>query len=207
MGFSKSLITFFSKVVFFKKGASMIFSFISSFVVTLSTQGIFDIMVKDADKKQLLIPIISQIFHTSIFSLLIVLDSYFGKRVSLVVRNEPFNQDKLVDTSVKYIATGIFTCMLMGMSIGGELMDWGSIWWTALMFQNMFWIMSSSFEYSSIGRHFESIRGYKPNIFLFHDKIMNIVEFNFLKGLDKSFPILGSNEQAEETEKTEENEK
>lgn len=202
MGFSKSLLTFFTKVLFFKKGASMIVSFISSYLVTFSTTELFNIIVKDADKKQLIIPVISQIFQMGVFTLLILLDYSFGKRVSLVVRNEPFDQNKLFDTSVKYIATGIFTFMLMGMSIGGELIGYNSIWWTALIFQNAFWIMSSSFEYSSIGRHFEAIRGYKPNIFVLFDKVLNVVQLNILSKIDKSFPLIDK----DEPKKTEENE-
>lgn len=182
----------------------MIFSFLSSYLVTLSTTELFRIIVKDADKKQLLIPVLSQIFQMGVFTLLIILDYSFGKRVSLIIRKEPFDQNKLFDTSVKYVATGIFTFMLMGMSIGGELIDYNSIWWTALIFQNAFWIMSSSFEYSSIGRHFEALRGYKPNIFILFDKVLNIVQLNILKKIDKSFPEIPQEKQQQE--KTEENE-
>lgn len=204
MGFSKSLGIFFMKVIFFKKGASLVFSFISSYFLTVSTKALFDLLIKDADKKLLIFPFLFQMFHMGIYTLLTIIDYNFGKRVSMKIKNEPFDPNKLLDTTVKYLATGIFTFMLMGMSIGGELIDYPSIWFTALIFQNAFWIMSNGYEYSSIGRHFKEMRGYKPNIFVFWDKALGIIEFNFLKNLDKSVPI--TPKEKEETNKTEENE-
>lgn len=204
MGFSKSLGVFFLKVVFFKKGASLVFSFITSYLVTVSTTGLFNLLIKDADKKLLILPFLFQMFQMGIYTLLTIIDYNFGKRVSIQVKKELYDPNKLLDTFVKYLATGIFTCMLMGMSIGGELIDYSSIWFTALIFQNAFWIMSNGYEYSSIGRHFKEMRGYKPNIFIFWDKAINIIEFGFLKNLDKSMPILPKEEK--EIEKTEENE-
>jgi hypothetical protein len=202
MGFLTSIKIFFLKVLFFKKGASIIFSFASSYVLTLSAKGLFDILVKDAEVKKLLLPFILQLFHMGIFSFLVGLDYRIGKRVSIQVRKEPFDPDRLRDTSVKYLATGIFTFMIMGMSICGEIMDSYTIWFTALLFQNGFWIMSSGFEYSSIGRHYETLRGKKPNMFQYFDKVFGFIQLNILSKFDKSIPEF----KKEEIEKKEDNE-
>lgn len=206
MGFSKSLIAFFYKVFFFKKGASLLFSFVTSFFMTISFTQFFNIVTKDADQKAMIIPLICQTFHLMIFTPLVSIDFVFGKRASRIIRKEPFNADKLVDTVVKYISTGIFTFMLMGLSVVGEIIDSKWIWWGSLIILNTFWVMSNGFEYSSIGRHFKELRGYKPKIFVLFDKVLDVLQLKILNKIDSSFDAIPNPNEEVEPKKDEQNE-
>lgn len=204
MGFSKSLIIFFNKVIFFKKGASLLFSFVASFFMTISFTEFFNLVTKDADGKAMAIPLICQTFHLFINTMLVSIDFVFGKRVSRIIRKEPFNVDKLTDTVVKYISTGIFTFMLMGLCVGGEIIDSKWIWWGSLVCLNTFWVMSNGFEYSSIGRHFKELRGYKPKIFILFDKVLDLLQLKILNKIDTSFPSIPNEEEVQKEEQPKE---
>lgn len=189
MGFIQAFLSFLIKIVTWKQGASLLFSFCASILSTMFFHRLNEMFFKEADLKNVFLPMFIESVMIILFLLIIVTDFYFGTRVAKKVRKEVFDWDRAVDTMAKVCAMVIITSMVMFLAIVSEAMDINWLWFFLTASLSVLWFLGIGFEFGSIGRHIESLTGSKPGIFLFFDKILVIIQKKAIQKVDNSFKI------------------
>lgn len=190
MVWTKVALNFLFKIFTYKKGASVLFSMATSIFLTISIDKYVTIFMKDTDPKVMFISVLIQIVMLAIFLLLLTYDFLLGVRVSMKKKGEDFNWDKVFDTTAKIVGIGLLTTMVMFLGMVSESVDSRWAWWVATSSQSFLWILSNGFEYGSIGRHIENLRGDKPAMFKFFDRLLETLQNSAIKKIENSFNIL-----------------
>lgn len=172
MAFIQSFIMFILKIFTWKQGASLIFSFTASIFSTIFFSKLNDRFFKEADLKNVYMPIMIESFMIIAFLGMIMIDFYLGQKVSTRVRKEPFNWDRGVDTIAKVFAMILMTSVVMFLAIASESAGINWLWMGLTASLSVVWFLGIGFEFGSIGRHLESLTGSKPSIFKFFDRIL-----------------------------------
>lgn len=189
MGFIQAFLSFLIKIATWKQGASLLFSFCASILSTMFFQRLNDMFFKEADLKNVFLPMFIESVMIILFLLIIVTDFYFGTRVAKKIRKEEFDWDRAVDTMAKVSAMVIITSMVMFLAIVAEAMDINWLWFFLTASLSVLWFLGIGFEFGSIGRHIERLTGSKPGIFLFFDKILIVIQKKAIQKVDSSFKI------------------
>ena len=71
-----------------------------------------------------------------------------------------------------------------------ESLDSRYLWWASFTPLCFLWILAIGFEFGSLGRHIKQLRGSKPDIFLFFDKVLDPLQKKAIEKIDNSFNIL-----------------
>lgn len=191
MAFAQSTLKFIVKIITFKQGSSALFSFMTAASITLSIDRFNAIFLKDTDPKSIFIPFLIEIVMIFAYLGMTSLDFILGMRVAIRVRKEQFQIDKLFDTIIKAIAIILITSVMMFLAFVSESIGNTTFWWISFFSLCFFWILSVGFEFASIGRNFETLRGSKYAIFQFWDKILVVLENKFIRKIESSsFNIL-----------------
>lgn len=190
MAWSKTAIMFISKMFAYKKGSLTLLSAGTSVVMSFSLDKYISIFSRDLNIKNVLISVMIQTIMLAIFILLLTYDFLLGVRVSVKKRKELFEWDKVFDTSAKIVGIGLLTTMVMFLSITSELAGSNWLWWVATTSQCFLWILSNGFEYGSIGRHIQDLRGDKPAMFKFFDRVLEVLQNKAIQKIENSFNIL-----------------
>lgn len=189
MGFIQAFLSFLIKIATWKQGASLLFSFCASILSTMFFQRLNDMFFKEADLKNVFLPMFIESVMIVLFLLIIITDFYFGTRVAKKIRKEEFDWDRAVDTMAKVSAMVIITSMVMFLAIVAEAMDINWLWFFLTASLSVLWFLGIGFEFGSIGRHIERLTGSKPGIFLFFDKILIVIQKKAIQKVDSSFKI------------------
>lgn len=187
MGFIQAFLSFIIKIVTWKQGASLLFSFCASILSTMFFQRLNDMFFKEADLKNVFLPMFIESVMIILFLLIIVTDFYFGTRVAKKIRKEEFDWDRAVDTMAKVSAMVIITSMVMFLAIVAEAMDINWLWFFLTASLSVLWFLGIGFEFGSIGRHIERLTGSKPGMFVFFDKILIVIQKKAIQKVDSSF--------------------
>lgn len=176
MGFTKALIGFFFKFFSTKQLPTILFSFITSSFLTVTIDRLNRIFFKDADIKNVFIPIAIEMIMALIYILMVMADFYFGVRVSLHIKKVKFDYFKVVDSTVKIVATILVTSIPMLGAMTSEAMDISSVWMTSIVVLFFLWVIIILNEFLSLGKNIELLTGSKGRIFIFFERILNILE-------------------------------
>lgn len=187
--FVKAFLGFLIKIFTWKQGASVLFSFCASVISTVFFTRLNDMFFKEADLKNVFLPMFIESVMIMFFLFIVLVDFYFGTRVAKKVRKEDFDWDRAVDTMAKVCAMVIITSMVMFLAIVAEAMDINWIWLFLTASLSILWFLGIGFEFGSIGRHIEALTGSKPGIFLFFDKILIVIQKKAIQKVDSSFKI------------------
>lgn len=185
--FIKAFLGFLIKIFTWKQGASVLFSFGASIITTAFFTKLNDMFFKEADLKNVFLPMFIESVMIIFFLFIILVDFYFGTRVSKKIKKEDFDWDRAVDTMAKVCAMVIITSMVMFLAIVAEAMDINWIWLFLTASLSILWFLGIGFEFGSIGRNIESLTGSKPAIFLFFDKILIVIQKKAIQKVDSSF--------------------
>lgn len=174
MAFIQSFLTFIIKIFSWKHGASMLFSFCTSvfMVMSISFTKLDSIFFKDADLKNVWMPIMIESIMVFLFLGMVFVDFLLGHRVAMRIRKEEFLWERGIDTMAKVIAMVLMTSVIMFLSIAAESAKASLFWYPLVVSLCCVWVLGIGFEFGSIGRHLESLTGSKPSIFKFFDKIL-----------------------------------
>lgn len=189
MGFSQAFLSFLIKIATWKQGASLLFSFCASILSTMFFQRLNDMFFKEADLKNVFLPMFIESVMIILFLLIIITDFYFGTRVAKKVRKEEFDWDRAIDTMAKVAAMIVITSMVMFLAIVAEAMDINWLWFFLTASLSVLWFLGIGFEFGSIGRHIERLTGSKPGMFVFFDKILIVIQKKAIQKVDSSFKI------------------
>lgn len=187
--FIKAFLGFLIKIFTWKQGANVLFSFGASAVSTMFFTRLNDLFFKEADLKNVFLPILIESSMIILFLGIVIIDFYFGTRVSKKIKKEVFDWDKAVDTIAKVCAMIIITSMMMFLCIMAEAISVHWLWLFLTASLSILWFLGIGFEFGSIGRHIESLTGSKPAIFLFFDKILVIIQKKAIQKVDSSFKV------------------
>lgn len=179
--FTKALIAFFFKFFSVKQLSAVLFSFLASSVLTISIDYLNNLFFKDANIKNVFIPIAVEIFMIGIYTAMVVFDFYFGVRVALYVKKERFDYFRIVDSTVKLIATIMVTSVVTFGSMTLEAMDIDWAWLTSIFVLFFLWIIIILGDFLSIGKNYELLYGSKGRLFNFLEKILSILEKKGIK--------------------------
>ena len=190
MGFFQIAFDFLLKILAYKKGASALLSFIVSISLSASLSNYIALFMEGADKKVMIMPLIIEIIMFFIFFMLCLLDLRYGAVVAISIKKEKFDWGRVWDTFAKMFGIVFITAMLMIFSMVFESLDSRYLWWASFTPLCFLWILAIGFEFGSLGRHIKELRGSKPDIFLFFDKVLDSLQKKAIEKIDNSFNIL-----------------
>lgn len=192
MGFSKTIVAFLYKILTYKQGSSALFSFISAMSITFTIEKFNKVFLKDTDPKYIFIPCFVEIVMIMIFLILTTLDFLLGWRVAVKVKKEDFDIDRLFDTSAKAVGIILITTVAMFLAMVAESVGSTTFWWGSMVCLCFLWVLGVGFEYGSIGRNIEALKGFKPAMFKFFDRLLNTLQDSAIKKVESSFNIIQS---------------
>ena len=190
MGFFQIAFDFLLKILAYKKGASALLSFVVSISLSASLSNYIALFMEGADKKVMIMPLIIEIIMFFIFFMLCLLDLRYGAVVAINIKKEKFDWGRVWDTFAKMFGIVFITAMLMIFSMVFESLDSRYLWWASFTPLCFLWILAIGFEFGSLGRHIKELRGSKPDIFLFFDKVLDSLQKKAIEKIDNSFNIL-----------------
>lgn len=202
MAFAQSTLNFIVKIITYKQGASALFSFLTAATISVTLERFNAIFLKDTDPKSIFLPFLIETVMIFLYLGLTSLDFILGRRVALKVRKEQFQIDRFFDTMIKAIAIILITSVMMFLTFVSESINSDSFWWVSMVSLCFFWILCVGFEFASIGRNFEALRGTKPAIFQFFDKILLVLQNKAIKKVENSFNILPEEDEKDNTDNT-----
>lgn len=190
MGFTKAflvsllkIITFFKPSFMFKHSECYLFTLITSITATISLEALNQIFFKDSNPKYIWMPIFIEAIMTFFYMWMVLIDLLLGSRAS----KKEFDFYRLMDTIAKVFATVLITSLLMFLCLIIESLkaDWVTL--TSILSLAFLWVIIILFEFSSIGRHLETLWGSKPGIFSFMDRVSGVMRDKAIKRIEKSF--------------------
>ena len=114
------------------------------------------------------------------FLLICTMDLRYGSKVAMEKKGEHFNWDRVWDTVSKIFAILFITSMLVFFSMVFESLQSRYLWWITFIPLCFLWVLAISFEFGSLGRHIGELRGNKPEIFVFFDKLLEVLQTSAL---------------------------
>ena len=190
MGFFKIAFDFLLKILAYKKGASALLSFVVSISLSATLSNYITLFMEGTDKKVMIMPFVIEIIMFIIFFMLCLLDLRYGATVAMRVKKEKFDWSRVWDTFAKMFGIVFITTMLMVFSMVFESLDSRYLWWASFTPLCFLWILAIGFVFGSLGRHMKELRGSKPDIFLFFDKVLDSLQKKAIEKIDNSFNIL-----------------
>ena len=137
--------------------------------------------------------------------MLCLLDLRYGAKVAICVKKEKFYWGRVWDTFAKMFGIVFITAMLMIFSMVFESLDSRYLWWASFTPLCFLWILAIGFEFGSLGRHIKELRGSKPDIFLFFDKVLDSLQKKAIEKIDNPFNILDNEKDNEKDNTTDSN--
>ena len=202
MAFIQSLLVFIIKIFSWKHGASMLFSFCTSVIMAISFEKLNGIFFKDADLKNVWMPILIESIMIVLFLGMVFVDFLLGHRVAIRIRKEEFLWDRGIDTLAKVIAMVLMTSVFMFLAIAVESAKISMLWYPLVVSLCCVWVLGIGFEFGSIGRHLESLTGSKPSIFKFFDRIMLKIQDKAIKKVENYSFNINDDENNSNTDNT-----
>lgn len=190
MGFSKTIIAFLYKIFTYKQGSSALFSFISAMSITFTLEKLNKVFLENSDPKYIFLPVLVETVMIIIFLSLTFWDFVLGWRVAVKIRKEDFDWDRTFDTSAKVVGIILITTVAMFLAMVSESVGSTTFWWGSMISLCFLWILGIGFEYGSLGRNIEALKGSKPGMFVFFDRLLNTLQNSAIKRVENSFNII-----------------
>lgn len=154
----------------------------------------FDIIIKDADLKNLVLPIVVEVVGIvmfTIFSLIHTTTGLQAAKYEYKLRNNTqitrfsdwFDSDKIWKMYWKTLGVVFFTTLIMLITLLTEITGDKYLYITMLWLHVTILFLACGFEFQSIGNNLTRIGKEKYNIFILVDKIISIVQNNFTSKL------------------------
>jgi hypothetical protein len=193
MGFIEALTGFFAKIFTLKQSSTIVLSFIASSFLATSIEAINKIFFKDADGG-IFIPIFIEVFMCIIYILMVLADFYYGVRVSIIVKNEKFKASRIMDTTVKVIASILVTATVAFFCMLAEAThkDWLSF--PAIVILLLVWLVLILSDYVSIGDNIKKLYGSKPKMFSVVENALAIIVKKLMANIEGNSFNLKNNE-------------
>lgn len=193
MVFKVALATVY-KMITFKKGSLSMLSLVLSGSFTLYAKKILE----GTDLKHLIIPVLIFAVGFILYFSFLVADLFTGLQVAKYQslkenggKKVPYVKSyKLYRTLWKLLGIIMLSVLMMISALMVEIIDLNFLYKVFIMFQGTVWLLSCGFELHSIGENHLKRFGYKPKIFQFFDKIVNIFEAKVIDKFNKTFDIL-----------------
>lgn len=198
--FTKTLISFIVKFFTVKQLPAVLLSFITSSFLAMSMEALNKLFFEDADLKNVFIPIAIELFMIGVYLLMVMSDFYFGVRVSVYVKKVKFDYFKVVDSTVKVIATVLVTSIAMFISMGVEAMGFEWAWVASIVVLLFLWIIIILNDFLSLGKNQELLTGSKGRIFIFFEKILSVLEKKAISKIDSNSFNFEDNEKNNNTD-------
>ena len=173
-------LKFLLKIFTYKNGASVTFSFLSSLLVSLGINKYTEWFMHGADKKIIYMPMFVETVMFIPFLFICTMDLRYGSKVAIEKKGEDFNWDRVWDTVSKIFAILFITSMLVVFSMVFESLQSRYLWWITFIPLCFLWVLAISFEFGSLGRHIGELRGNKPEIFVFFDRLLEVLQTSAL---------------------------
>ena len=196
MGFTKAFIVSILKLIHMFKPSSMfkhsegyLYSFAASITAVISLEYLNQIFFKDSNEKYIWVPIVIHVVMTFFYLGMTFIDFIYGVRVSLKVKNIPFDFYRVIDSIAQTFATIIATSLLMFccLLITSVNVSWALL--TSSLSFAFIWVVIILYQYSSIGNHIKTLYGRKPGIFTFMDNISRKMREKAISAVEKSFNL------------------
>lgn len=206
MGFTKAFIVALLKLVYmfkpslmFKHSEGYLYSFAASITTVISLEYLNQIFFKDSNEKYIWIPVVIHVVMTFFYLLMTFIDFIYGVRVSLKVKNIPFDFYRVIDSIAQTFATIIVTSLLMFccLLITAVNVSWALL--TSSLSFAFIWVVIILYQYSSIGNHIKSLYGTKPGVFTFMDKISGKMREKAISTVEKSFNLKDNEKDSNNT--------
>lgn len=210
---------FLIKIFTFNKGSGVILSSFLSLFITISTNEMFNAVLKNTDVKNLIVPIFVEVGGFTLYFLFNIAD--FGAGIWFAISHAKkynlknfFKNDKLYRTLWKMLGVLLLTILIMFIAILSEIIGAYYAYKFFIFALALVLTLASLYEFRSIGKNIEKRTGSKPEIFGFMDKVLNAIQRRTLKEIDKANVLNESNDEqeiveepTEEVEETETQEK
>lgn len=189
-------INYISKMIKFKF-VSM--AFISAFLSIVPSYMVnMDSLFENASVQHLAVPIVVEAVMVIVFLVFTSIDAITGIRASeeenkrlKFPRKNVIQSRKLYRTIWKSFAVIFVTFMVCFFTLVCEILNsWAYM--AFMWFLIWFWLLVVLFEWKSIGENLKRIDGHKPMIFMFMERLLNGVEENGLKRINK---VIGGDDE------------
>lgn len=196
-------------VLSFKKGSALILSTFISLFMTISTNGIFEAVLKNTDIKNIIVPIFVEIAGFTLYFLFNIAD--FGAGIWFAISHAKkynlkvfFESEKLYKTLWKMLGVLLLTILIMFIAILSEIIGASYAYKFFIFALTLVLTLASLYEFRSIGKNIEKRTGSKPEIFGFMDKVLDRIQRRTLKEIDKADVLNDKADEVEEPETVEE---
>lgn len=193
MSILKQAIFPIGKMIMYNDYAITAISIIGSFGF-VSYMKYFDIIIKDTDMKNLILPVVIEVVGCLIFFIFSLIHTTTGlqaakyeykrdNKVNIAKMVDWFDSDKIWKMYWKTLGVVFFTLMIMLITMLTEITGDKYLYITMLWLHVTLLFLACGFEFQSIGNNLTRIGKEKYNIFLLVDKIISIVQTNFTSKL------------------------
>lgn len=194
----KTAINFLLKMIAYKNGGLLILSSGVSVGITYYLEK----LLEGTEPKNIILPILVGMIGFVFFFLFIILDfitGIYAAKIANQLSEKPkkniIKSYKLYRTLWKVLGVVLLNSLICALTIFSEIIQSNYFYVFALWSQVTVWVMACGFEFHSIGENIEKFSGNKPDIFLFLDKIIDRLQANIFKKLDR---IIMKDEREEE---------
>lgn len=203
------MFAFLMNIFTFKKGSGFLLSLVLAIPVTITTDNLFDAVLKNTELKNLVVPLFVEVAGFTLYFLFNLTD--FGAGVWYAIAHAKkhnlkdfFEEEKIYKTFWKMLGVLLLTVLIALIAIVSEIIG--------AYYANKFFIFANVvvftlaclWEFRSIGKNIEKLTGSKPEIFEFMDKVLDKLQKRTLKEIDNVNVLNGKSSKEEEPEPVEE---
>lgn len=192
--FIVSQFKYLAKIFGLSNGGSLIVNSLVAFVATSVLNDHISLLIRDTDKRNILIPIAIEVFVLIVFCIITIVDQISG--VAVAKKEKTYSNFKLWSTiTVKLFAFSFISTLFMCLSILCEILDADTFYNLTIGLQLLLFLMAVSYELSSFNRNTKKLtgKGYKPI-----ESIISIFSFVIRKTALSKLSFLNPNITEEE---------
>ena len=161
----------------------------------LTTNPIFDTLLKNTEFKNLVVPIVVQISGFTVFFLFVILDFVTGISFAIYEARKKgkknyFENERLYRTIWKMLGVLLLTTLVALLVLFTEIMKSSYAYNFTIWALVVIWVLASLFEFHSVGENIEKRTGNKPEIFVFYDKVLEVVQHKAIAKVEQAFDVL-----------------
>jgi hypothetical protein len=184
----------------FKHSEGYLYSFGASIITAISLEYLNQIFFKDSNEKYIWIPVVIHIVMTFLYIGITFVDFIYGVRVSVKVKNQPYDFYRVIESMAQAFATIIVTSLVMFCCLLITALNLSWVLLTSSLTFAFIWSVIILYQYSSIGNHIKTLYGTKPPVFGFMETISSKMRTWAMNKFEKSFNLT-ENENKTENEK------
>lgn len=163
--------------------------------------------ITEQNQRDMVILLFAQMMLLGLFYILSITDFVSGYQAALYrnskrkqpqTKSEVFSNVKVWRTFWKGFGITIITFVLVAVAFVAELLESRTIFLMSVWFILLFWVMATGFEFYSIGQNLAKMKdGEKPQVFMFFDRMLNVLEKSIFRRI---FKVVGGDENPNENQ-------